>query len=226
MAENSHDPVQPDDELGDEAEGLEMSHSGFARWTGGMLVTLGLVLAAWYGPGWYLDKRDRAFEACLSADPAERDAPPLSCLSKVESASWLAYVPWTRHDYSELHDSARSDAHASQLRYFSTVEPSADKRAETLDRTAELSDRIGPVDLAYSEPDISSRPVPERHRRVRREASHAAGLLELARPIRRTPLPPCAPSREVHRRYRPARLAGRSRPRGVHRRRPCRMRPV
>lgn len=155
MEEDSNDPVQPDDELDDEAEGLGMSLSGFARWTGGMLVALGLVLAAWYGPGWYMDKRDRAFEACLSADPAERDAPPLSCLSEVESASWLAYVPWTRHDYSELHDSARSDAHATQLRYVSTVEPSADKRAETLDQIAELSDRGGPVNLTYSEPDIS-----------------------------------------------------------------------
>jgi hypothetical protein len=156
MEEDSNDPVHPDDELGDEADGLGTSLSGFARWTGGMLVALGLVLAAWYGPGWYLDERDRAFEACLSADPAERDAPPLSCLSHFGSAHWLSRVPWASSDFSEVHDAALADAHASQLRYFSTVEPSADKRAKTLDRTAELSDRIGPVDLAYSEPDISN----------------------------------------------------------------------
>lgn len=156
MEEDPNDPIQPDDELGDEADGLGPSLSGFTRWTGGMLVALGLVLAAWYGPGWYLDKRDRAFEACLSADPAERDAPPLSCLSHLGSAHWLSRVPWASSDFSEIHDAALADAHASQLRYFSTVEPSADKRAETLDRTDELSDRIGPVDLTYSEPDISN----------------------------------------------------------------------
>ncbi len=151
-------PVRPDgpeDVLGDEAEGLGSSLPQFSRGLGRVAFVAGLVLAAWYGPDFYLDEKEKAYRACISVEPAEREGGPLSCLSEVEQAGWLAYLPWTSEAYAEFREKAVPKAHASRLRHVATVEPSAAERAEALAELEEVSEEFGPVRLAYSEPDIS-----------------------------------------------------------------------
>lgn len=151
MDEDSNALIQTDDELDDEIEGLGMPFSQFCWWAAGLLFIGGVLLVGWLGPAWYATDRQQAFWDCIEADTEKRQAPPVSCLSVIESASWLAYIPWS-DKYMEVRSSALPHAHTSQLRYVSTVAPSARERAEALDALEGIADDFGPIHLALSEP--------------------------------------------------------------------------